>query len=482
MTEEYFSPDHVFLLSGHGAAPDRKNWSGKVIEQKKRRYALKDNEFYASATNCGMLGTLPEKEITKFITYKTPIEIPSLTMASFYTNRFPISTARQLKQANRKQYENINTTQNIMFNIIAPLREKPHKIYAPFLKNSPSSSTVPNNWIQLLSIHKLKEPKLTYPKGLFTFEGANINLEKNTYKVYRLMISGILQSGQDTVKSIAAKEALKKKSDQIVSIFNISRPDPNSLYIVFKYVDYEKRFSDEHEDPLTNYLKEAIIAMCSDSFIKPYELLSDATFNDAINSMWSISDLFDFIRSVIADDQPILLINELCRPTNSEGIADNTAYSNNESDPKSYHYSHPVRRRKNETRRLMNIERHRIEQEARQVKIQRLSELFNQNYQVQLNKQKVRTQRANPALYDFLMQRPRFRLPLNMNLKKGLLNRTKKRIFNEYGPGPMTRDNMIRELRTLKQVMTGITANNIDNYISSLPPIINSANYNSNNE
>ncbi len=470
MTDEYFSPDHIFLLNGHGSEPKSKNNLGRIINRQDRRYTLKDNEFYAGSTTCGMLGLSKTiKELTKFITSDVPVEIPSPDMNSFYTEQFPVGPTRQLKLENRELLNTIGSTHD-MFEVIAPLRNKAHKIYAPFLNKSPSSSTVPNSRIQLLFVHQMNEPNIKYPEGGFTFEDVRIFLKKGTYTVYELMISGILQSGQDNVKTIAAQRALKAKSEQIVNIFNIKKPNPNCLYIVITNYTLSKMFDDAHLDPLTIYLKEAIIAMFSDSFIKPYEILEDPTFYDIVYGKWPISNLFEIIRDIINDDEPILLINDLCRPTSSDVIESNIAYSNNESDPRSYHPSHPVRQKKNQTRRIRNQERLNRERLIETTKINRLLELYTRNVTNLQAKQldKLATQRGRKPILN----------------KKRLLNRTKKHIFNEFGT--LSRDKMLKYLLELKNkgtwmdLRTGLSNNNIRSYTSRLPGMINSVNYNSN--
>ncbi len=459
---KYFAPDHMFMLLGHGLHNEDKDTRGVILNRSARRYALKDNEYYARSTTCGKLGSLKSEEVENFMLYKIPFDIPSIDEKNtFYGWSFPKKTSRELNlNLWSKHFEN-KIPHPGLFNELFPTLHHRHKIYAPFLINSPASSTVSNEYVTLFSIHPENKSKFITPAVPFTFMGKEYDANKQKMNLYKLKISGIVSAGNSTIKSIEEQDKLMSKSQQIAEIFKIINPSSVYLYIVIPQYCLTKNFENDYsDDPLVQYLKEALIAMQADSIFKSYHyMVGGDTFKNVINQEFKISDIFEIIRDILKDDMPILLINDLCRPVSSSIGAENEEFSNIESNNRSYHPNHPIRARRNKTKRLNKSKK--ILNTMRQTINRTKNGLLANNFERY-------KETLSPSQLDFFLKRMpnsgRFRSNIT---RKRFLNTIIKNLVREVGP--TSKSNLYGPIRLIEELSKyAVSRNSLNQYYKSM--------------
>jgi hypothetical protein len=450
---EYFDPKHVFKLLGHGRHNESKNERGVLKPRVERRYKLKENEFYASAIECGrygiMLSLIESQLIDEFMLNKVPIPIPSADMISLYPNSFPVRGARQMNQ-------DLEPGKLDNYEIYAPFVPRSHKIYAPFLEKS-ASSTIPNNIYVLLNYFPVRIKNITKTPSDFEFYGKQYSLPFSELKIYRLTISGVISSGNDSIKTKLQREILAPESEKIREIFGILTNDKNSLFIVLpNYCLNLGILQDYSDDPLIDYLKNAIFAMTSDSVLKPFiRVSSTQKFRHIFYKGTTLLTIFYrinlYLKNIGHENAPFMVINDLCRATVSARVAnENAGYSNNESNYRSYPKKHLLH-----TQKLRSIY-NSIYDELRP----------NINSLIPINKER-RTKKIPE--YKNLIKNNNYiykKIKLRNNTKKNFLNKARNKFTRRFGR--ISKTNLANFLNTVPQETHLINEENIRSYLNSV--------------
>ncbi len=305
----YFKYDHVFLLNGHGSDVEYE-----------LRYKLKNNEFYANSTTCGRLGISSEahhsERLNRFFS-SSSIKIPKPNNSSYYSsnsnNIFSIDTTSKWNSKNNDK----------------TITEKDaYKIYVPFSK-SILTQTIPITIYQYLSLHLANKWQAT----------------KN-YSIVPIMFSGIInkQKFPKDINYIYNKSDTCRIGRAFTQMFWYifgNRPVPENhvkFYLIFDEDSlYDRYYSNK---PIHIYNRQIIKEVSQFSFISLEEIIlynlnknfqpspalpylynkrtiqnSNITWNDIINelSIIPIPELYNLLREKLNDDDPIFIINPLCR-------------------------------------------------------------------------------------------------------------------------------------------------------------------------
>ncbi len=292
---KYFDNSHVFLLSGHGID------TGK-------RYRLKDNEYYASPTQCGRVSVMTsERLFYDWIVHNPSIKIPNSSYAYTlnYTN-FPFKESSQL-------YHNIG------------ILEKPNssidnwKIYFPQSQSSKTNS-IPSFSFGYFNYH---HDKIIIPiritNRLFTYNGKT-QILSGFYNISLLSYSGILQPNSMTTEFQEKVNALNAVSETINNDFLddvMSEQIKNGfLILIYPISDFNSALYSSQE-PYALYLKDALDVYSSLSFIdyKDYIDLENPSLKlkDVVYLQIDSERLFSDIRKKLGDEKPMFILNPLCR-------------------------------------------------------------------------------------------------------------------------------------------------------------------------
>ncbi len=357
---DFFKDTHIFTLSGHGTA---------MIEDS---YKLKSNEFYTTPTVCGTVRYLPTmRAFINFVTRAYKIHIPTPANASFWTGFEPRTSINNNFRFGLGTY-NLNLDyEKGTRKYVKGYSE--YKMYVPFVEEV-GTNTIYNTSVKLFSYWSIE--KLTTPPE-FTFSYNDTSHTYKTsefshYEIYTITISGVLPSGKAISKyhnELRNNKHLTDASSRIVEIFKIpvsEISDTNLFICIPAGIPYLEIFpSKPTTDPLLAYAREAIKTVFLDSAVSLESLYGKSvTFHKLITGAFQISYLYPFIKSSlhIRDDEPMLIINNLCRTAHEpSGVSvKHTVYSNENVDPRGYMHLFLDKPRRLKLKR--NVAREELEQ------------------------------------------------------------------------------------------------------------------------
>ncbi len=368
---EYFSPDSIFLLAGHG------------YYNPGPRYALKQNEFYSSVATCGESTFVNDLDFLLFGLYNQQIKIPKSNSDTFYTLNYPNSPFIESRVANILFSTHEPSPQNIK------IVKHGYKMYVPFSK-SKKTHTITNDFYRFISDMDIKQQmlviknfqdktqaiKLDVPDS-FNFGGMEYKRDDfGEFQLREISISGVLHSAMSlTEEFIEQITDLKKKSDEIESIF-LDKPikkkpiifgqsskyggyDPKAftLNILLSEYSFNSNFFTDYSqsDPLLEYNKQAVLILSSLSYYPLEKFLENglnSTFLDVYQATRKISEIYKYIQSTRKGNKPIIIINPLCRNYFGSNVNTRIEESNEETDPLSVHPAGPrYARMRNKTRK-----------------------------------------------------------------------------------------------------------------------------------
>ncbi len=302
--KHYFENSHVFLLAGHGEDLG----TGE-------RYELKQNEFYASATQCGRISGSIIQDKFKFITHNPTIKIPDESVpSSLYPLNYPNFP---LKKYMSSEY----TPNSYKFNTQIDAM----KIYFPQSQFS-HTKTIPLTNFHPVSFWK-DEKSINYQGNPIPFEynGKTDNINPAEYNIYILTISGVQRPNINIEEYNRKFNELKLKSDYLRE--NLFPNHVFKLNFDFKYflsIILPKNVGVYFNSNMSYYMyaKDVIETVFSLSFIRLDEFINILnpilTFHNIFYFKIRIDNLINKIRTKLGDDKPILIINNLCRPVPEE--------------------------------------------------------------------------------------------------------------------------------------------------------------------
>ncbi len=301
----YFKNSHVFLLAGHGK------------DTSTERYKLKENEFYASPTKCGRLGLIQLSDYFKFLHHTPRIKVPNPAIPeSLYPlnyNNFPLKKTSSINKSNLALFglkRKINT-------------EDAFKIYHSYTKFS-HTNTIPGTTYYYFNQHLIKEhvqPKI-WGETRFSYGGESTSIHSiNAYSIFHLTISGAINPNVNTESFDNALQTFLPVSNELAKIFGIKPAPPNTLIFIFSSYDQISPELFSTNIAYYKYLKDIMDLMSSLSGINYRDLIDvtqpDLKLFDVLTFGIPVSDLFAKLREKVGDDEPLFIINPLCREVSS---------------------------------------------------------------------------------------------------------------------------------------------------------------------
>ncbi len=311
-------------------------------------YKLQDNDFYTTATVCGYLGAEYIQEHYDFIMHRPRIRIPTPRNSTFFDPQlnsfFKIPTAQ---------------TPSLRDDFIHEINA--YKMYVPFSPSS-GSNTIYNTLLTLFAYWRFDS--VIVPRGrnfTFTYKGLTRTYDDldniTKFNIYKIGVSGVLPTYKGHSKTEVAFEnpELLAASRAIYDFY--SNPDGEKYYTVYLYICvpntllYVTLMSEEHnDDPLMVYMRDAVRAVYLDSILTLVDLYGeDISLKDLMTDTIPMSTLYPTIRAAVGDDEPLLVINNLCRGYNPVD-RDHIVNSNENANWRSYMpgVRHTVRARRME--------------------------------------------------------------------------------------------------------------------------------------
>ena len=324
----YFKNENVFCLMGHGA----------YNNTEPKFYKLAQNEFYANSTKCGFVAFFDREKLNQFIFTKYKIPIPVQFTSTYHTlNALPV-----FKNSQQAHYSKLRNNQSITSNNVS-ISQNAFKMYVPF-SHKTRTNTITNDIFYYFNTHKLKN--FTH-NDTITFGGKEHILPKDHYSIYTITWSGIVPShSNDKISDIDLSE-MNKTTNWIIDTFNITDPliIPRTSPYVFVFIVpnpiFNSPYSTLHKNkdkisPLYKHFFDLLDTMSHLSIIPIKEFCLDYdnyTIGQIFNMNRPIKDIYEMIHSYKQNDEPILLINPLCRVkfNSTENNANQLQYESNEN-------------------------------------------------------------------------------------------------------------------------------------------------------
>lgn len=338
-----FKYDHIFELAGHGSS------------EAQDIYVLQDNEFYTTPVICGAGGAVGSDKWYTFVTSKPTIHIPTPTNANFFGNSYSTYlqgiTIQQL-------YKNGVPYDKLVYEHHA------YKMYVPFASER-GSKTIYNTSVQLFDTKHFESSKPA--DNTFTFTYGDVSKtytddELDDFILYKISISGVLPCNKllSNVELALINPSLKTASATIMRSFLPGVNDSTGFFVCIPpdYDDIIYTPTGDYDDPLVMYLRDVVTAVYSDSVLTPNELYGDdITFRDLWNTI-PMSELYPKIRATIHDDEPMIVVNRLCR--DYSGWPEYIVNSNENVNLRSFmkRYGKTVRGKRMRTRMLSNLKKY----------------------------------------------------------------------------------------------------------------------------
>ncbi len=316
-----FKSENVFCLMGHGS----------YNSTEPKLYELKPNEFYAHSTKCGYVSIFPNNYFDYFIFNRPYIYIPTPFLPSYQTlNNSPIFKRTQQLYENRYQ----NRLQNNINTIHIDISSEAYKMYVPF-SHKKRSKTITNDNYAYFSFFEIKSKDFTHPtNSVINYQGVEHNFIKDNYSIYAITWSGIVSSYQiekynaisNQLQEFANINSMLIDSFKIIDKYVITLLLPFTFVTVIpneiKNVKYATMYNMKDRIlPLFKSFFDLLDTMSSLSIIPINEFSTDyenATVMGIFNMSRTIKDVYSMIQTKRQTEDPILLINPLCRvKTNS---------------------------------------------------------------------------------------------------------------------------------------------------------------------
>jgi hypothetical protein len=302
---EYFNNDHVFALSGHS--------SDDLFSA---RYSLKSNEFYANATICRRVTSLPTKPFGEFIDINNTqkFRIPKPGDKSYYILDSPSFPFRTTLSKDKNKQNGAYTFEQDAF-----------KIYVPF-SEAENTRTIPNSSFSICDdLYKDDRTLLETDKRKIIYNGKEYIFPPGKYTIRYIRYCGVL-SASSGKGSLILNNNYRKFEDNdkamnvaaakldIDRIFRLDTTRMGTPLVFPENQEFDVLFN--KPGVFNDYLRNAFDIAFSASVLHYSELVNMAyytSFGEILFASLHVDELFEKIRRKLNDNKPIFIINPLCR-------------------------------------------------------------------------------------------------------------------------------------------------------------------------